>query len=131
MPRAQFSRLRAALIAEAAEVVLLRRLRVEVAEARDVDAVRPLPLVEAVAEVVGQRRWRPTLKWWSIRLWPSSPLSLPRPFGNRSDVEFSRMNVEAIADAQQEDDAREVLGRLVRLRVDDAHAGRALRVFGS
>ncbi len=34
-------------------------------------------------------------------LWPSSPLSLPSPFGNRFDVELRRMNVEATVEAVQ------------------------------
>jgi hypothetical protein len=36
-----------------------------------------------------------------MMLWPSSPESLPKPFGKRLDVEFSMMYAEPSAEAHR------------------------------
>ena len=64
-----------------------------------------------------------------MRLWPSSPLSLPSPFGKRAERVLSSNAVEFSAEAHRNTTLREILGGLARVRVDDAHAGHAILAF--
>ena len=60
-----------------------------------------------------------------MMLQPSSPLSLPKPFGKRCDTEFSMMNVEPNVDAHRKITLAVNSGLLARLGVEHAHAGGA------
>src|SRR5271167_3073860 len=55
----------------------------------------------------------PLPMWWSMRLWPSSPLLLASPLGNSVVAELRRMRVDSNVDAQRK--TRRPLNSMVAL----------------
>ena len=103
---------------------MLRDCVVDVAEARNVDAVRPLPFVEAVVEVVGHAVGaHPEVVVHQVvaELAAVVAEAVGEPLGDRVLQDERRRDRRRA----EEDDAGEVLGRLLGLGVDDAHAGGA------
>ena len=103
---------RAALVAEAAQVVAL--VAEQVAVARDVEAGRPAAVVVLVVQPLERAARRRARKWWSIRLWPSSPELLPSPPGHTSVAERMSSHVELSVDAQRKMTFAVVVGDLRR-----------------